>query len=337
MNPQSRRIFIGAVTALVAGTVLFASLPAQSSIVSKPLIFIGKQAGKKLLKQAAKDVAKETAEKEARYLTRKFGSEAVRKAEAVSARKGIPKEQVISELRRFGPIYKRAGFSEEAIEFGLQHGQAGRFFVNRPELFTALKTSGCLASGNDAVIRESWRLVDGNGGSWKTLRDTLTAAEKSGSLKPGRDRDFCEPLLDNRAKAGALKDVTGKTIFPKGTELLSGHPNGNRQGIDRLLPEMNGPLRVIEFGSGKKPDAVVELSWDRIRENLAKYVETVPKEELLGKGFPTELLDPANLRNPNFPIHDFVTRTVIAPELNPGALRNLEKTTRGVIEAFQLP
>ena len=142
---------MGAATVLASIIVLFSGETASAGCISKPLIFISEQIGKKFLKQTVKDVAKETAEKEARYLARKFGPEVIGKVEAVSIRKGIPKETVLSELRRFGPIYKRAGFSEEAIEFGLRHGQAGRFFVNRPELFKALKVSGCLGPGNEAV------------------------------------------------------------------------------------------------------------------------------------------------------------------------------------------
>jgi len=106
--------FAPIVAALLGTSVLFTAFSASGGFISKPLIFLFKQGGKKLLKQGAKDLTKEAAEKEARYLIRKFGSEAAAKVEETSLKHGIPKERVLTELRRYGQIYKRAGFSDEA-------------------------------------------------------------------------------------------------------------------------------------------------------------------------------------------------------------------------------
>lgn len=317
--------------ALTIGLCLVCLPPAQAGVLSKPFIWLGKKFGK----AAAKDVAKETvttaAEKALAQIERKYGSHVVTRIEEVAQRTGISKELLQKEIHQYGDAYRRAGFAPEALEFGQRHGQAGRFFVSRPELFAALKRSGCLNPDPrmERVISDSWKLVHGSGGSWASLRDSL----RNAGMNSGVSRDFCETLFVNRVKAG------GHPAFPKGTELFSGHvtQKGNevRQGIDFLSPKKNEPLRVIEFGTGKKPSDAYELSWDRIRLNLAKFAETAPnKDQLRAAGMPQELLIPKNLRDPNFPIHEFVTREVHAPEIDARLLKNLGL---GVVRAVELP
>ena len=320
-------------------TCLCLPLPINAGIISKPVIWISEKFGSSASKLFFKNVAKESAEKDIRYISRKFGKEAAEKVNIVASKTGLPKEKIAYELKKFGDVYHRAAFSEEAIEFGIKHGQAGRFFISRPELFLAMKKSGCLALDKEKVVNESWRLVEGNGGSWKCLRNELKAASMNGNVS----RDFCEPLFLNRVKSGNLRDVYGNSLFPKGTELFGGHlssASGSeiRQGIDFLLPEKNCPLKIIEFGTGKKPSDMAELSWGRIRKNLAELVKNSNnKDRLRAAGMPNELLNPANLENPNFPIHDFVAREIYAPEIDKIIIRKLERETIGSIKAIELP
>lgn len=314
---------------LITGLCLAFSPPAHAGAVSKLIT----QGGKKIGQSAAKDVAKETvttaAEKALLQIEKKYGSQVVSKLDEVVQHTGIPKDQLLKEIQRYGDVYRRAGFSSEALEFGVRNGQAGRFFVSRPDLFAALKRSNCLGPGREQVVKESWKLVHGTGGSWASLRNALTVT----GMNSGLSRDFTESLFINRVKAG------GHPAFPKGTELFSGHISQNgkevRQGIDFLCPKKNEPLRVIEFGTGKKPTSADELSWDRVRKNLADYVENAPnKDQLRDAGMPRELLVPKNLRDPNFPIHDFVTREIHAPEIDKRFLKDLGP---GTVRAVELP
>ena len=143
-------------------------------------------------------------------------------------------------------------------------------------------------------------------------------------------------------KAGGLRDITGTPVFPKGTELISGHiptPTGEtRQGLDYLLPQKNGPLQVIEFGTGRKPESPDELSWDRIRDRLARFVETAAnKDQLRAAGMPPDLMNPANIRDPHFPIHKYTSRTVIAPDINIPVIKKTEQESPGAVRYAQLP
>jgi hypothetical protein len=251
------------------------------------------------------------------------GEQAAKATAAVACRMGIQSATVAREVTKYVRVYRRAGFAEQAIEFGFKHGDAGRFFVNRPELLGALKNSGVLEKGSREIVEESWNLVRGSGGSWQRLRTRLTES----GLNNGVGRDFCETLFVNRARAGGIPGML------PGTELVSGHIGKGRQGIDFLLPEKGGRLRVIEFGTGAKPSRPGEMSFEHIRNQLAGFMENASpdmKVNLRGQGVDPHLFDPSRLRDPRFSIERYVQREIYATEANSSLLDKLGADVRFV-------
>ena len=258
--------------------------------------------GAKLLKQAEESIAK------------RHGSTAVEKAGEFAAKRGILRDKALKLLTEHGDVLARHGFSEEAMHFALRHKGPGVFFLRHPPLFDALKKSFDIEKLDSKVVLQAWRWGDDKaiGGSLGSLRMSLTRA----GMNHGKERDFCEYLFAVKAQTGKIPGV------PRGTELISGHLGGARQGIDFLHVE-SGKIRVIEFGTGRKPVAG-EMSWDRIRSNLADFLErqdTDARVNLRGRGFPQEIVtNPAKLRDPSFPIEKFVQREVYAPEIDAAIL-----------------
>ncbi len=326
---------------LLAGSIAMGNMAVSlhAGIISKPAIWVGKKTVKTVGKKSLRKAAIVQAEKDIKHIAAKYGDEVVRKIGRIAYTTGIPKEQIAHELRYYGRHYRRAGFSEEAIVFGIKNGQAGRFFVSRPELYEALKKSSCLGEDSEAIIKESWRLVRGTGGSWKELRIQLTLAGKNS----GVSRDFCETLFENQVKSGRMPQV-----FPKGTQLFSGHISKGanvdemgesvRQGVDFVLPQKDGPLRIIEFGTGKKPISMEELGWERIRSNMAQYMEQAQnKDQLRAAGIRPVLLNPDTWRDNNFPIHKYVDREIYAPEIDKALVAKMYTAGEESILAVELP
>ena len=277
----------------------------------KLLIKGGKALFKAAAKQAAESIAKKQLRKQAERLTMRYGKDALEKTAKFAKKSGIPEHKAWRLLTEHGDALRLHRFSDEALEFAAKHKGAGVFFLRNKQLFDGLKKSvPDIAKVDRKVIEQAWRWGDDKaiGGSLKRLQRSLTDA----GMNSGTSRDFCEDLFQIKARHGKIPGI------PKGSELVKGHIGDGRQGIDFLLPE-KGKVRVIEFGTGKKPiDG--EMSWDRIRSNMADFLEkqdTNAKINLRGKGFSSELVNnPARIRDPNFPIEKFVQREVYATDLN---------------------
>jgi hypothetical protein len=274
--------------------------------------------GRAALKVGAKEVVEHVSVKIARQAEEKiaarYGVSAVEKAGQFTTKRGIPREKVLRLLTEHGDVLARHGFSEEAMHFALTHKGPGIFFLRHPELFDALKKSLEIEKLDSKVVSQAWRWGDDKaiGGSLGRLREALTRA----GMNNGKERDFCEHLFAVKAQTGKIPGMQ------KGTKLVSGHLGDARQGIDFLHAE-SGKIRVIEFGTGRKPIAG-EMSWDRIRSNLADFLErqdTSARINLRGRGFPSEIVtNPAKLRDPAFPIEKFVQRELYAPEVDAAQL-----------------
>jgi len=319
---------IPSILAILLLAVGLTSLPDQShaGVISKPLIWLGEQLAKKGIKAATKQAAKEIAEKETGYVVRHFGEQTVRALGTEAAKHSMASERLISEVARHPSLYKQLplGAAASVAAFNARAGQAGRYVSANPKLYASLERAGGLkpCPENQAVARESWRIARANGGSWSVFRTTLTTAENAGTLKPPFSRDYAEDLFQATVKAKGLYDTTGRQVLPKGTGLISGHTltrtgAPGRHGIDFIHLEKDRPATLIEFGSGRKPSSLGELSDSRLRDRLATLIDQSPdKAGLCARGLPQELLDTNRVRNdPHFPIHDFVSVLLCAPDI----------------------
>ncbi|HRH97197.1 MAG TPA: hypothetical protein PLB55_14750 [Prosthecobacter sp.] len=305
---SSRHIFI--TTALLATLCLCTAQAGRVSLLIKG----SKMALKGGVKEATDQIGKKVAKLAEEKLATRYGKSALEKADLLAASKKLPRDTVLRLLGDHGDVLARHGFSEEAMQFALRHRGPGVFFLRHPQLFDALKKSVNLDNLDPKVVTQAWRWGDDKaiGGSLQRLRESLTKA----GMNNGRTRDFCEDLFAARAPTGRIPGL------PKGTQLISGHVGEARQGID-FLRAQNGRIHVMEFGTGRKPEAG-ELDWQRIRTNLADFLEqqdTNARINLRGQGFPNELVtNPARLRDPSFPIEKFVQREIYAPELDTSEL-----------------
>jgi hypothetical protein len=296
--------------------VPFAALLLSVAYAGRVSILV--KGGKAVLKAGAKEAAERIGAKLARQteqkIAKRYGTSALEKAGQFATKKGVPRETALRLLTEHGDVLARHGFSDEAMHFALKHRGPGVFFLRHPPLFDALKKSVDLDKLDTKVLAQAWRWGDEKaiGGSMQRLRQSLTNA----GMNDGVSRDFCEHLFAVKAQSGKIPGLG------KGTELIPGHLGDARQGIDFLHAE-NGRIRVIEFGTGRKPIAG-EMSWDRIRTNLADFLEkqdTNARINLRGRGFPPEIVtNPAKLRDLAFSIEKFVQREVYATELNAGEL-----------------
>lgn len=289
----------------------------DASPISKVLITGGKlvvrSAGKEVIEEGAEKLAKEQLE----GLAVRYGDDALRRLRSFGETNAVDEQRLLKLAAEHGDVLARHhGFADEAVAFALRHKGSGIFFLRHPELFNALKSSGRPLSELDSkVIAQAWRWGDDKaiGGSLTRLRDSLTQT----GLTSGRTRDFCEDLFKIRAAQGRIRGI------PKGSDLIKAQLGESRNGIDFILPE-NGRVRVIEFGTGKKPIAD-ELSWNRIRHNLATFVEQQSVDSRINlrqAGFPQEILvNPSRIRSPEFPIEKYVSREIYAPEMNVAELR----------------
>ena len=296
-------------TILLVLAVLILAAPAMAGRVS--LLVKGSKAALKAgATEAAEDAAKKTFIKRTEVLAARYGRQSINRATGSANKLAIHPKTMLRMLEDHGDVLARHGFSDEALQFAHKHGGSGIYFLRHEALFNGLKKSTDIATVDHKVIVQAWRWGDEKaiGGSLGRLRDSLT---KAGMVRD-TSRDFCEDLFIVKARTGKIPGI------PKGSELIKGHIGDSRQGVDMFLPE-NGKLRAIEFGTGIKPISG-EMAWDRIRANLADYLEkqTVDgRVNLRGQGFPNELiLDPKRIRSLDFPIEKFVQREVFAPQIN---------------------
>jgi hypothetical protein len=267
------------------------------------------------IKAGAKEVAKEAAEKalkeEAEALARRYGQRAVLQAEAVAEKGGLKKATALRLLKEHGEVLAQHNFSSEAFEFAQRHGGAGVFFLRHPELFEGLKRSTDVSGVPKAVIDRAWRWGDDKaiGGSLGRLQESLT---KSG-MNYGNSRDFCEELFLVKAQGGRMPGI------PQGTAIFKGHIGDSRFGNDFYAVQPGGKFRVIEFGTGRKPEAG-ELDWTRIRSRLAKYLESLTPNQRINlreAGASPELVNnPMRILDADFPIEKYIQREVYAVQIN---------------------
>ena len=306
---KSQKINILLVTLFTAAAV--SVLAGRVSLIVKGT----KYALKAGAKEAAQQATKKMLLKRTEALTARYGRHTIERATEIAAKHNIRPNKMLRLLEDHGTVLARHNFSEEAFTFARQHGGSGVFFLRHDALYNGLKKSVEISKVDHTVIVQAWRWGDEKaiGGSMKRLREALTKA----GMNAGRTRDFCEDLFMVKARSGKIPGI------PKGAELIKGHVGDEFSGVDMYLPSPGQKLRAIEFGTGKKP-GLDELSWDRIRDRLAYFLDHQSSDgriNLRGSGFPPELVNnPARIRSPDFPIEKYVQREVYANEINRGEL-----------------
>lgn len=289
---------------------------AIASVASKLL----KEGGGEAIEYGTKSFAKRTAKKAAlREISEKFGIDTAEVVTRVASRYGKDPDEFATQVLRYKKWLSLSGDQlEVTVDFAARTGRKGAFLINRFG-FNNLYSNGWMKTGAEKPIEEAWRIVDpyAIGGSWKRLRMAMTHANINGS-----GRDFCELLFENRASAGRIPG------FVKGDKIFSGHIGDKRQGLDFIAPSPNGKLRIIEFSTGEKPafGNQNQMSWEWIRKNLAEYVENADantKINLRSAGFPFDKLTVSNLNDPKFPLENYVSREIYAPEINTEAVHSL--------------
>lgn len=284
---------------------------------------------RKTVKEAAETVAKKTvgeaAGKAMSRIAREFGEKAADDIAQAARLCGKSSDEAAAVARRLHKhVLRGDAMDAERLAFALRHGEAGQFLLRRfPDAFSNLRKYGWDRPEAADAVREAWRLTDPHavGGSWKSLREALTKADING---PGRD--FCERLFLDRAKAGRIPGI------PKGAAVHSGHIGNSRQGLDFHWVGPDGKLEMAEFGTGAKPIDAAEMTLDKVRRQFADHLDGNPdlRITLRGEGCDPRLLDPRNLADPDFPIHDFIRRHVYATESNGSLLRRLKAEPGGV-------
>lgn len=278
------------------------------------LVSGGKVVSEAALKEAGREAAKKTAQKGAAALVRKqLGHSAADLVENAAARLGRHPDEVARELLAHGKhVYKAENRCVEALKFGLDHGRTGRALLKEMPIHD-LSRMGWTSPVASPAIREADRILHGVGGSWSELRGAMTAAGMN-----GHERTLCESIFDIAVRRGQIKSI------PKGTELISGKVGPH--GIDRFWVEKDsGLVHLVEFGTGAKPAHAAEMTEKKLCDQWSRYLETLDPNALInlrGKGVPQHMLDPARVRGPNFPLHEFVSRDIHAVEANDALLRH---------------
>ena len=287
----------------------------------------GKAVGKAALKEAGREAVEKAAQKGAAALVRKqLGHSAADIVEKTAARLGRHPDEVASELLAHGKhVYQAENRCVEALEFGLTHGRTGRALLKEMPIHD-LARAGWTSPGAHPVIREADRILHGVRGSnsFSQLRATMTAAGMN-----SHERTVCESIFDIAARRGRIDSI------PKGTELISGKVGPH--GIDRLWIEKDsGLVHFVEFGTGAKPAHAGEMAVGKLRDQWARYVETLDNDALInlrGKGVPPPLLNAGRVRDPNFPLHEFISRDIHAVEKNAALLQQHDPE----VKFFPLP
>ena len=300
-------------------------LTLSAGSASAGVISVLVKGGKTAAKQGAKVAGRETAEAAAKVaanvarknlarLERELGAESVEVARTAAARAGRDADEVAHELLQHSRrVYQGANRCPEALEFGLAHGPSARALLKDFSI-EELKNLGWTKAEAGPALKEFDRLLNGIGGSWQTLREAMTTANLN-----GQSRTLCEQLFDRLAAKGRMPGI------PPGTSLQTAQYGPH--GLDRFWVEKeSGMVHFVEIGTGKKPATEYEMTWPHLREQWAKYVESLgpdAKIALRGQGAPQALLNPTKVRDPHFPIHDYVNRDIYAVERNTALLKNL--------------
>ena len=164
------------------------------------------------------------------------------------------------KLRRVIP----SDAADDAVAFLARNGENGARVLRRFGWRDATR-HGLTRLEADAVVQEAALLIKpGLKGSWIHLRQAL---RNSGAT--GRQRDFAEVLFADRARAGRIPGLENAKLIPAQHNAVNG--------IDFLAID-DGRIRVIEFGTGKKPtpisgqDIGIQMDWPWIEKNLQKYL-----------------------------------------------------------------
>ena len=208
-----------------------------------------------------------------------------------------------------------------------RNGDAGRFlfrgFYGQPGFG---KGSPWFKQQSDEAIQDAWKLVRPSGGvdaSWERLRRSMIKA----GMNNGTDRDLAELLFNNRAAAGKIRGLNGKT-------LLDGHINGRRQGADFvIIDQKTGRPGILEFGTGTKPGAdAKQMTREWCRDHWLDFIKQPSNRTLLREnGIDPRYLDPKFVAGDKFISNDALERIVCAPQIN------LAKANRLGVQTILLP
>jgi len=150
----------------------------HSGIFSKFFIKSSKYAGKKAFKEGVQESGQKLFKQNLDDICKRFGDNLAYKIDNISFKSKIDKQKLVNEISRYGDIYKKSYFSEDAIIFGLKNKQAGRYLLNNFDYYD-LKNSGLFNQNSKKIVRQLWRFGDDTaiGGSALKLKKALKNAE----------------------------------------------------------------------------------------------------------------------------------------------------------------
>jgi len=300
------------IVALLAAVGLLALSPSTHAFFSKPATLAAKKGAFELI-----EVSIEKALRRAEgQILKHHGGEGVAKLKDVA--KAAGKEGPEADKFLVFATKHRDDFSkllrsgdDEALLMVCRNGDAGRFlfsrFYGQPGFG---KGSPWFKQQSDEAIQDAWKLVRPSGGvdaSWERLRRSMTKAGMNGP-----ERDLAELLFKNRAAAGKIRGLNGKT-------LLDGHINGRRQGADFVIVDQKtGRPGILEFGTGTKPGADArQMTREWCRDHWLDFIKQPSNRTLLRQnGIDPRYLDPKFVAGDKFISNDALERIVCAPQIN---------------------
>lgn len=272
-------------TALALG-VLAVLAPTTRDAAASPLSKAALEIVEQSRRNADDVVRRSMRHVEGRALDRSLGFSSAAFKEAVQSLPEVDQETVIFLLRRHRlEDLIPAQEAQNAIEFLVRTGDDGAVIMKRFG-WQGAQDRGLTNEGREEVVREAGRLIrPGLDGSWVALREAMSRAGVA-----GRGRDFAEELFLDRARAGRIAGLEDAEIF-------EAQYNGIN-GLDFLAVE-EGRIRVIEFGTGRKPSRSggqgvgVQMDWSWVEKNLQAYIRSIDEDTkiaLRAAGFPNNIL-----------------------------------------------
>ncbi len=89
----------------------------------------------------------------------KYGTHVTKKIDNVFFKSDLSKAQIGDEILRFGHIYKKSGFAEDALVFEIKNKKAGKHLLGKFD-YGNLKAAGLLESNSKSAVQAMWRLSD---------------------------------------------------------------------------------------------------------------------------------------------------------------------------------
>jgi hypothetical protein len=136
--------------------ILFSfTLDAHSGFVTKGV----KSASKVIAKKGITHSSKPLILKQLDDLTVKYGNSLPEKIDGLYIKKGYTKNKIIQDITSNENLYKKYGFSNEVLQFGLDNGKYGKSLIRKFD-YSDLKNAGLLNPESKKSLKTIWRATD---------------------------------------------------------------------------------------------------------------------------------------------------------------------------------